>query len=45
LGKQPFGILRKRCEDKIKIQLRQAGCEDGTWMEISQDYVKDGFWY
>jgi hypothetical protein len=30
--KRPFGRLRRRSEDKIKVVLRETDCEDGCLM-------------
>ena len=35
-GKRPLGRPRRRCEDNIKMDLREVGgC--GDWMELAQD--------
>jgi len=40
-GKRPFGRLRRRWEDNIKMDLREVvGC--GDWMELAQD--RDRWW-
>ena len=35
-GKRPFGRLRRRWEDNIKMDLREVG-GGGDWMELAQD--------
>jgi hypothetical protein len=39
-GKCPFGKWSRRCESNFKIDLRDIGCEDGRWMELDQEPVK-----
>jgi hypothetical protein len=36
-GKKPFGRPRRRWEDNIKMELREAGGGRGDWMELAQD--------
>jgi hypothetical protein len=31
-GKRPFGRLRRRWEDGIRLDLREIGWEDGEWV-------------
>jgi hypothetical protein len=38
LGKNPVG-RQKKCEDIIKMYLRDIGGEDRRWMRLSQDHV------
>jgi len=35
LGKPLFGKPRIDRKDNIKIALRDTGCDDGRWMELS----------
>jgi hypothetical protein len=38
-GKQfrkcPLGSPKSRCDDTIKMYLRETGCETGRWMELA----------
>jgi hypothetical protein len=45
LRKRPFGRQKRRWEYNIKINAREAGCEDGRWMELAQDHVQWRLWY
>src|SRR5215470_1603688 len=36
-GKRPLGRPRRRCEDNIKMDLREIGGGRGDWMELAQD--------
>ena len=36
-GKRPLGRPRRRCEDIIKMDLREVGGVGGDWMELAQD--------
>ena len=36
-GKRPLGRPRRRCEDYIKMDLREVGGGCGDWMELAQD--------
>ena len=36
-GKIPSGRPRRRCEDNIKMDLREVGGGCGDWMELAQD--------
>ena len=36
-GKRPLGRPRLRCEDNIKMDLREVGGGGGDWMELAQD--------
>ena len=38
-GKRPLGRPRRRWEDNIKMDLREAGCDSGDWIDVAQ--VKD----
>jgi hypothetical protein len=39
LERQSLVRQRKRCEDNIKLDLRDVGCKDGCWMGQAQDRV------
>jgi len=36
-GKRPFGGLRRRWEDNIKMDLQEVGCGGMDWIELAQD--------
>jgi len=36
-GKRPLGRPRHRCEDIIKLDLQEVGCEVMDWMDLAQD--------
>ena len=36
-GKIPFGRLRRRWDDNIKMDLRELGCGGMDWIELAQD--------
>jgi hypothetical protein len=36
-GKRPFGRLRLRWEDNIKLDLQDVGCEGMDWIDMAQD--------
>jgi hypothetical protein len=36
-GKRPLGRPRYRCLDSNKIDLREIGCSDVDWIDLSQD--------
>jgi hypothetical protein len=36
-GKRPLGRLRRRWEDKIKVDLQELGCGGLDWIELAQD--------
>jgi hypothetical protein len=36
-GKRPFGRLRRRWEDNIRMDLREVGREGVEWMHLAQD--------
>jgi hypothetical protein len=36
-GKRPLGTPRIRCEDNIKMNLKEVGCEGMDWSELVQD--------
>ena len=41
-GKRPLGRPRRRCEDNIKMDLQEVGCEDMDWIDRAQD--RDRWW-
>jgi hypothetical protein len=36
-GKRPFGRLRRRLVDNIKMDLQKVGCGAMDWSELAQD--------
>jgi len=36
-GKRPLGRSRHRCEDNIKMDLKELGCGGMDWIDWSQD--------
>ena len=36
-GKRPLGRPRRRWEDNIKMDLREARCDRGEWIDIAED--------
>jgi hypothetical protein len=38
-GKRPLGRPRRRCEDNIKIDLREIGIDEANWIHLAQDWV------
>jgi len=36
-GKRPLGRPRSRCEDNIKLDLQEVGCEGMNWIDLAQD--------
>ena len=36
-GKKPLGRPRRRCEDNIKMVLREVGCGVMDWIELAED--------
>jgi len=34
-GKRPLGRPRLRCEDNIKMDLQEVGCEDMDWIYLA----------
>jgi hypothetical protein len=36
-GKRPLERLKHKCEDGIKTDLTETGCEDMEWIHLSQD--------
>jgi hypothetical protein len=39
-GKRPLGRPRRRWEDKIKIDLRDKGIDESSWIRLAQDRVR-----
>jgi hypothetical protein len=35
-GKRPLGRPRRRCEDNIKMGLKEVGCGGMDWIELAQ---------
>jgi hypothetical protein len=35
--KSPLGRTRRRCEDNIRIDLREIGWEDVDWIHLAQN--------
>ena len=36
-GKRPLGRPGRRCEDNIKMDLREVGCDPGEWIYFAED--------
>jgi len=36
-GKRPLGRPRRRCEDNIKMDLREIGIDGANWIQLAQD--------
>jgi hypothetical protein len=36
-GKRSLGRIRRRWEDNIKMDLKEAGCGGMDWIELTQD--------
>ena len=36
-GKRPFGRIRLRWEDNIKMDVQEVGCGNMDWIEMAQD--------
>jgi hypothetical protein len=36
-GKRTMGRPRRRCEDNIKMDLQEEGCEGMNWVELAQN--------
>ena len=36
-GNRPIGRPRRRCEDDIKMYLREVGCDPGDWIALAED--------
>jgi hypothetical protein len=41
-GKRPLAKLRRRCEDNIKMDVRERGLEVVDWIHMAQD--RDWWW-
>jgi hypothetical protein len=39
-GKRPLGRPRRRCEDNIKMDLRERGIDGTNWIRLAQDRVQ-----
>jgi hypothetical protein len=39
-GKRPLGRPRRRCEDNIKLDLREIGIDGANWIQLAQDRVQ-----
>jgi hypothetical protein len=39
-GKRPLGSPRRRCEDNIKMNLREKGIDGAYWVQLAQDRVQ-----
>jgi hypothetical protein len=39
-GKRPLGRPRRRCEDNIKVDLREIGIDGANWIRLAQDRVQ-----
>ena len=35
-GQRPFGRLRRKCDDNIKMDLQEVGCGGMDWIELAQ---------
>jgi hypothetical protein len=35
--KRPLGIPRRRCENNIRMDLREVGCGGTDWIKLAQD--------
>ena len=40
MGKRPLGRPRRRCEDNVKMDLREVGCDAGDWIDLAQYMVQ-----
>jgi hypothetical protein len=38
-GKRPLGRHRRRCEDNIRVGLREIGIDEANWIQLAQDKV------
>jgi hypothetical protein len=36
-GNRPVGRIKSRCEDNIRVDLREIGWEGVDWMNLAQD--------
>jgi hypothetical protein len=39
-GKRPLRRPRRRCEDNIKMDLREIGIDGSKWIQLAQDRVQ-----
>jgi hypothetical protein len=39
-GKRPLGRPRRRWEDNIKVDLRETGIDEASWIRLAQDRVQ-----
>jgi hypothetical protein len=39
-GKRPLETPRRRCEDNIKMDLREIGLDGANWIQLAQDRVQ-----
>jgi hypothetical protein len=39
-GKRPLGRPRRRCEDNIKMNLREIGIDRANWIQLAQDRIQ-----
>jgi hypothetical protein len=39
-SKRPLGIPRRRCEDNIKLDLREIGIVGANWIQLAQDRIQ-----
>jgi hypothetical protein len=39
VGECPLGRLRKRWKDSFEIDLKEKGCDDRRWIELTQDRI------
>jgi hypothetical protein len=39
-GKIPLGRPRRRCEDNIKMDLREIGIDEANWIRLAQGRVR-----
>jgi hypothetical protein len=39
-GKRPLGRPRHRCEDNIKLDLKEIGIDGSHWIQLAQDKVQ-----
>ena len=36
-SKRPLGRPRRKCEDNIKMDLREVGCDPRDWIALAED--------
>ena len=36
-GKRPLERQRRRCEENIKMDLREVGCDPEEWIDLAED--------